>query len=376
MFSKVKSIMVSKKSVKKFVVSIFFICFYSILSAQAPFAKLDHWMDENTKDMGGRTILVIYKDGKIIYNKSVTDLSRRQKTVIKYVARKQGMEADLNAYTLNSQVMVASSSKWYSAALVMTFVDEGKLRLTDTVGTWLPVMSAHGKGGITIGECLSHLTAIKEPPLKELLKDMKNISSMDQAIELIASLPMEGEPGKSFHYSNAGLQIAGAVIEKISGKSFEELFAERIAVPLGMKNTDFGRKKVALPAGGARSTTEDYLAFLTMILNKGSFGGKQILTEHSVNEMQINRVGPEVKIDFSPAEAKGLGYGYGEWVDKSEDEKPSEWATSPGLFGSFPWIENEKHYCAFLMTFYLKNAGRNERYIGLKHLVDETISGL
>ena len=362
--------------VKKFVVFIVFVGLSGILSAQAPFAKLDHWMDENTKDIGGRAILVICKDGKIIYNKSVLDMSRRQKTIVKYVARKQGLEADLNEYDLNSRVMVASSSKWYSAALVMTFVDEGKLRLSDTVGTWLPILSTHGKGRITIGECLSHLTGIKEPPLKELLKDMKNINSMDQAIQLIASLPMEGEPGKSFHYSNAGLQIAGAVIEKISGKSFEELFAERIAFPLGMKNTDFGRKNVALPAGGALSTTEDYLSFLTMILNKGSFGEKQILTSQSVNEMQINRIGPDVKIEYSPAEARGLGYGYGEWVDTAEDGKPSEWATSPGLFGSFPWIENEKHYCAFLMTFYLKNEGRNERYIGLKHLVDESVNGL
>ena len=92
--------------------------------------------------------------------------------------------------------------------------------------------------------------------------------------------------------------------------------------------------------------------------------------------MEINRVGNDVKIDYSPAEAKGLGYGYGEWVDLSGMENQVVWATSPGLFGSFPWIENEKHYCAFLMTFYLKNDGRNERYIGLKHLVDETVSGL
>jgi CubicO group peptidase (beta-lactamase class C family) len=206
---------------------------------------------------------------------------------------------------------------------------------------------------------------------------MKNINSMDQAIQLIATLPMEGEPGKTFHYSSVGLQIAGAVMEKISGKSFEELFAVRIAVPLGMKNTDFGRKNVALPAGGAFSTTEDYLSFLTMILHKGNIEGKQILTENSVNEMEINRVGPDVKIEYSPAEAKGLGYGYGEWVDVTTGAgKQSEWATSPGLFGSFPWVENEKHYCAFLMTFYLKNEGRNGRYIGLKHLVDESLSGL
>lgn len=131
-----------------------------------------------------------------------------------------------------------------------------------------------------------------------------------------------------------------------------------------------------MPAGGSRSTTEDYIAFLMMILNKGSYGGKQILAEQSVNEMQINRVGPDVKIIFSPSEAKGLGYGYGEWVDMTDKGKPSSWATSPGLFGSFPWIENEKHYCAFLMTFYLKMEGRNELYIGLKHLVDESVSGL
>jgi CubicO group peptidase (beta-lactamase class C family) len=368
--------MILKEHLKKFVVFIFFTSLCGWLSAQTSIAKLDHWMDENTRDMGGRALLVIYKDGKIVYNKSVQDMTRRQKTVTKYVDKKLGSETNLDAYTLNSQVMVASSSKWYSAALVMTFVDEGKLRLDDTVGTWLPVLSAHGKGSITMSECLSHLTAIKEPPFKKQLKEMKIIGTMDQAIELISTLPMEGEPGKSFHYSSVGLQIAGAVIEKISGKSFEELFAERIAVPLGMKNTDFGRRTVALPAGGARSTTEDYLAFLTMILNKGSFGGKQILTEQSVNAMQINRIGPDVKIEYSPAEAKGLGYGYGEWVDRSEDGKPSEWATSPGLFGSFPWIENEKHYCAFLMTFYLKNEGRNERYIGLKRLVDDSVNGL
>jgi CubicO group peptidase (beta-lactamase class C family) len=362
---------------KNLVIFLFFVSLSGVLSAQSQFAKLDDWMEVNTKDMGGRAILVIYKDGKIIYNKSVLDLSRRQKSMNTYMAKKQELEADLNAYTLNSRMMVASCSKWYSAALVMTFVDEGKLRLSDTVGTWLPVLSFHGKGNITIGECLSHMTGIKEPPLKERLKEMKNISSMDQAIQDIAGLPMEGEPGKSFHYSNAGLQIAGAVIEKISGKTFDELFAERIAIPLGLKNTDFGNKKVVLPAGGARSTPGDYLTFLTMILDRGYFNGKQILTEKSVNEMEINRVGADVKIDYSPAEAKGLGYGYGEWVvNKSEAGKLRGWATSPGLFGSFPWIDNEKHYCAFLMTFYLQNKGRNDRYLGLKQLVDESITGL
>jgi CubicO group peptidase (beta-lactamase class C family) len=343
-------------------------------SAQSDFSKLDDWMEVNTKEMGGRAILVIYKNGNIIYNKSVSDMNHRQRTMNKYVAKKQGKEVNLDEYSMDSRQLVASCSKWFSAALVMTFIDEGKLHLTDTVGTWLSILSAYGKGNITIGECLSHLTGIKAPPIKESIREMKNIHSMDQAIEEIANMPMEGDPGKIFHYSNVGLQMAGAVIEKISGQSFETLFAERIAKPLDMKNTDFGNKDVAFPAGGASSTPEDYLTFLTMILQKGNFKGKQILREESVNGMEVNRIVSDVNIGYAPAEAAGLGYGYGEWVLKnSESGVPSKWVTSPGLFGSFPWVDNEHQYCAFLMTFYLNNKGRHNRYFELKQLVDESI---
>lgn len=353
---------------------LFFIGFSLSGRAQSSFARLDDWMDANAKAMGGRTILVVYKDGKIIYNKSVSEMNQRQKSMNRYVAKKQGGEADLDPYTLDSKQMIASCSKWLSAALVMTFVDDGKLRLTDTVGLYLPALSRYGKGNITISECLSHLTGIKAPPLKESLKEMKKIKSMDQAIGEIAQLPMEGTPGKVFHYSNVGLQIAGAVIEKISGKSFEELFADRIARPLGLKNTDFGNRPVALPAGGASSTPEDYLNFLTMILNKGKLSGRQILTEESIREMEINRLGPDVKIAYSPAEAEGLGYGYGEWVVKvPESGKPGKWVTSPGLFGSFPWVDNEKQYCAFLMTFNLNFKDRHERYFAMKQILDESL---
>jgi len=335
--------------------------------AQNNFGKVDTWLNDHASEMGGRVVLVVYKDGKIVYNHAANDMNMRQKFVSRMVARKQGKKADLDDYASTSRAAIASCSKWLSAALVMTFVDEGKLKLTDTIGKYLPVLSQHGKGGITIGQCLSHQTGIKTPPLKESLQDMRQDNSMDDAIADIAALPMEGTPGKVFHYSNAGLQIAGAILEKISGKSFETLFAERIAHPLNMQHTDFGNAKVALPAGGAYSTPEDYLNFLTMIMNRGVFNGKRILSENSIAQMQINRITPDVKIAYSPAEAGGLGYGYGEWVF---DEHT---VSSPGLFGSFPWIDKDKKYAAFMMTFYLKNDGRQQRYKELKQLVDEAV---
>ena len=344
-------------------------------NAQSSFTRLDQWMCANTKAMGGRAILVVYKDGKIVYDKSVSEMNIRQKSMIEYVAKRQGRKPDLEKYTLDSRQMIASCSKWLSAALIMTFVDEGKLRLTDTVGLYLPRLSQYGKGNITISECLSHLTGIMAPPLKQSLKEMKKIRSMEQSIDEISLLPMEGIPGKVFHYSNVGLQIAGAVIEKISGKSFEELFAKRIAEPLGLKNTDYGNGPVALPAGGASSTPEDYLNFLSMVLNEGKYKGRQILRQETIREMEINRLGPDVKIAYSPAEAEGLGYGYGEWVAKdSEAGKPGKWVTSPGLFGSFPWVDNDKKYCAFLMTFDFNFKDRHERYFTMKQILDESLA--
>jgi CubicO group peptidase (beta-lactamase class C family) len=359
---------------KTFLLFIIGCLFTTAGNTQYDFKKVDDWMNDNTGKMGGRAILMVYKDGKIIHTKSVNDLNGMQKWAIKKVAEKQGKEANLQDYSTSTRQAIASCSKWFSAALVMTFVDEGKLNLTDTVGKFLPVFSQNGKGNITISECLSHLTGIEAPSIRESWGEMKDINSMDEAIEKIAAMPMEGQPGTVFHYSNAGMQIAGAVIEKISGESFETLFAERIAQPLDMKNTDFGKGKVALPAGGAYSTPEDYMHFVEMILNKGEYNGKRVLSEKSVDEMQVNRLDKNTKTGFSPAEAGDFGYGYGEWVmETSTLNNLTTAVTSPGLFGSFPWVDNKNQYCAFLMTMYIKSEGRNERYKALKALIDEAI---
>lgn len=352
---------------RKIVYLLLVMTWFGYARGQQKFSKVDSWINQNTPDMGGRLMLLVWKDGKVVYSYTQSDMSMRDKMIVKLMAKKQGKTADLSKYTASTRQPIASCSKWLSAALVMTFVDEGKLRLSDTVGKFLPVLSKNHKGAITISECLSHMTAIRSPELRESLADLREVSSMDEIIGKIAAYPMEGQPGKVFRYSNTGLQIAAAVLEKISGKSFETLFAERIAGPLNMKNTDFGHAKVALPAGGAISTPEDYTNFLVMILNKGMFEGKRILKESSIAQMQANRFSSDVNIAYSPAEAGGLGYGYGEWL------MGSGVLSSPGLFGSFPWVNNNEKYCAFLMANYLKTDARQEKYAELRKLVDEAI---
>ncbi|WP_316804572.1 serine hydrolase domain-containing protein [Pedobacter nototheniae] len=364
------------KSSNTKIIFLFALIFSFVLQAKAQqnTAKIDSWLSNHADEMGGRVYLLVYKNGKMVYNHGVSKMDIKNRTVVNYFAKLQGKAANLNEYTITTQQQIASCSKWLSAALVMTFVDEGKLKLTDTVGKFLPVLSKNGKGNITISDCLSHLTGIKSPGLKESLNEIKNLNNMDEAIEKIALLPVEGKPGKVFRYSNTGLQIAGAVIEKISGERFETLFSERIAKPLEMKNTDFGYGKVALPAGGASSTPNDYMNFMRMILNKGLFNGKRILSENSVAQMQVNRITADVKIAYAPGEAGNFGYGYGEWImEKGTDKNINGTVTSPGLFGTFPWVDNKNKTAGILMAFYLNNKGRNENYKEIKALVDEVL---
>ena len=356
-----------------------FLLIFQLAHAQTPFETLTTWMQKNIEPLGGRAVLLVYKNGEIVFSQSVNQLNKRQEIAAKISAVRQGIstETALQDFSPTTRLRIASSSKWLTAALAMTFIDEGKLRLQDTIGKFLPIMSKYGKGHIRVWHCLSHLTGIKQGGLRETLDDLKSIESMSESIEQIARLPMEGEPGLSFHYGNAGMQIIAGILEKIGGADFETLFAQRIAEPLEMKQTDFGKSGVPLAAGGAFSTPEDYMKLLMMLLNEGMYKDKRILSKAAINEMMKNRIRKDCLIAHRPEELGEWEYGFGAWVmDRMAADKRSLLLSSPGLFGSFPWIEINQNYCAFLLTMNMRTKGRKELYEELIRLTSEAVKKL
>lgn len=358
---------IHKSNCRKCSIVIGFMLIFQLSNGQ-DFSVVDNWLQDNIKNLGGRAILIVHHNGEIVYNQSVNELSKKQKIVGKIIGRKKGQSPSvaLQDFSNETKQPIASCSKWLSAALAMTFIDKGEMQLDDSVGKYLPILTQNGKGNITIEQCLSHLTGIKSGSLKEGIEEIRKSNSMEEAIHSIAQNPMEGLPGKTFRYSNVGLQIVAAIMEKISNKDFETLIKERIALPCEMKNTDFGHAKVPLAAGGAWSTTNDYMQFLVMLLQDGYYNGKQVLSKNSIAEMQINRLTEDVVIKHSPDEANSWGYGFGEWVMNNA-------VSSPGLFGSFPWINTQKKYAAFLFTLNLKSKGRQQRYTELRKMIDQII---
>jgi CubicO group peptidase (beta-lactamase class C family) len=102
------------------------------------------------------------------------------------------------------------------------------------------------------------------------------------------------------------------------------------------------------PSGGATSTADDYMKFLVMLLNKGTYAGKRILSEASVEQIMQIQTTPE-KIKFAPKAATGFNYALGSWVIEEQSGKPVALA-SPGLFGTWPMINVCRGYASILLV--------------------------
>ena len=322
---------------------------FQIIHAQYNFSQLDKVLASKKRVLGGNVSMLIYKDEKIIY------------------------EHNLGDYDKNTIEPIASCSKWFTAALVMTFVDEEKISVDDNIGKYLPEFSKGDKAKIKIKHCLSHTTGIKSEPITlASIIARKKFKTLSDEVNSFASEPMVGEPGHVFAYSTIGLNTAGRILEVISWKDFETLFQERIAKPLGMSNTTFIGKQACNPSGGATSTASDYIKFLSMILYKGNYNGKQILSEKSIELMQTSQT-TNAKVLYTPEGAENFEYAFGEWIQNKDKTGKSIVISSPGLFGTFPFIDLEKNYAAIVFVKNLKVRNRRENDAAIKLAVDQSI---
>ena len=321
--------------------------------AQYNFTQLDEVLMARQKQFGNKVITVIYKDGKTIYKKEIGE--------------------DFKA---DAAEPIGASSKWLTAALVLTYVDEGKLSLDDPVSQYLPIFTKYSKNYITIRHCLSELTGI-EPTQKKLEKLTRGRSeNLEEEVNSYASKKeILNNPGKDFNFGNMGYNIAGRVLEVINKKkTFSRLMTERIVKPLGMKKTSFMTDKGAeSPATGGVSTANDYLKFVAMLLEGGQLNGKRILSAASV-DLLLNLQTEGAAIKFVPQPVQGFGYTFGGWVQETDKNGKGMVVSSPGLFGTWPYIDKCRKYAAVIFTRQQAEQ-RKETYLPIIDEINEQIKG-
>ncbi len=317
--------------------------------AQYDFSGVDQLLARNQKLLGNNVVALVYKDGKVVYKK------------------------ELGEFNAKTQAPIASCSKWLTAALVMTFVEQGKLDLDDPVSKYIPSFGKYMKSYITIRHCLSHTTGMeKDGTTAGKLLERRKYESLEEEANALAAKEISNNPGKEFSYGNYGLNIAARVCEIVGKKVFERLMQERITRPLKMRLTSFANDNgnAPNPSAGAQSSANDYLNFLTMILNKGIFEGKKILSEESIAEMQKVQMA-ELPIKFSPKAAVGFEYGLGEWIQEKNADGIASVVSSPGFFGTWPYIDNCRKYAAILFVKSLLGEQKKDIALQFKELIEE-----
>lgn len=260
-------------------------------------------------------------------------------------------------YDSSTVVFIASAGKWLAAATIAAIVDEGKLNWNDKVKKWLPQFD-DVKGDATLAQLLSHTSGY--PDYQPDGNPIDIYQTLQSSVEHILPLKADTLPGTKFRYGGLSMQVAGRMAELATGKNWEVIFNEKIAKPLHMTATHFipvdsAGGHAPMLGGGARSTLDDYMNFLSMIYNNGVFHGKRILSADAIRIMQSDHV-INAKLSNGEFVERVRGskrkdvYGLGEWREEVDANNDAVLISSPSWAGAYPWIDKKNHLYGFFLT--------------------------
>src|SRR5688572_29378255 len=198
-------------------------------------AKLDQFFDrlaEKNKAMGS---LVIAKDGNVLYTRSI--------------GYSQINGAEKKRLTAASRFRIASITKTFTAVMILQLVEEGKLKLTDTLDKFFPQVPNAQK--ITILQILAHRSGIPNIRRDQATWKPGEPVTKDEMLALIVKGAPEFEPDTKSSYSNSGYFLLGHILEKLTGKPYCQALEERINSKIGLKDTYIATGRIDVNKGEA-----------------------------------------------------------------------------------------------------------------------------
>jgi CubicO group peptidase (beta-lactamase class C family) len=189
--------------------------------------------------------------------------------------------------TTDTKFRLASVSKQFCSMLVMQLVQEGKVKLDDTIIDHLPDYRRDTGERITLHHLMSHQSGLKD--FTSSFDYRGTISRLsfgkDDFIKLHCSGDLANEPGTIYNYCNAGYCILGRIIEKVTRKSFEQNLQERIFEPLGMQNSGFDLNQTIIEKRASGYTYGPFGLENAAYINMGSSPGASGALYSTVEDM-------------------------------------------------------------------------------------------
>jgi CubicO group peptidase (beta-lactamase class C family) len=268
--------------------------------------------------------------------------------------------------------LIASSSKMLVAGVLLRLQDEGLLDIEAPVADVVDWGSSNPQ--ITPAQLLSNSSGLiglfPEPGYRPYVCQYFPTGTLQDCAESIFTSPDDDGaitgPDVAFNYGGAQWQVAGAVAEAVSDKSWAELVNETYVQPCGVESLAFNNHFTQMGEGfnypvefnsdpstliatdnpnlegGAYITAPDYGQLLLMHLRNGLCGDEQVLSQEALDTMHADRIAAAYG---GSAGGAGTGYGMGWWVDRESGR-----ISDAGAYGTVPWLDLEDGYGAYLVV--------------------------
>jgi D-alanyl-D-alanine carboxypeptidase len=256
---------------------------------------------------------------------------------------------------------VGSITKQFTGAAIMLLEQRGLLSVDDPITRHLPDYPTHGHQ-ITIEHLLNHTSGIRSyTGIDGYMGNPVRLDvSTEELVEIFKNLPMDFAPGDAWLYNNSGYVLLGAIIEKVSGKSYEEFIADNIATPLELDSTFYGGPKL-IPSRAAGYAIDDRgnivnAGFISM--TQPHAAGSLLSTTRDLAEWHKALTGGEFIHDDSYArmtapadlnDGESYPYGYGLGIGQLRERRMI--AHGGGIHGFtcyVLWLPDEDIYVAVL----------------------------
>jgi CubicO group peptidase (beta-lactamase class C family) len=163
----------------------------------------------------------------------------------------------------NTKHRLGSITKQFTAMLILQFVAEGKLDLQAPITTYLTDYPKASGNIITTHHLLTHTSGIPNyTSFPTFMEDhSRNPYTPEEFVKTFADMELDFTPGEKFSYSNSGYFLLGVLIEKLSGKSYEQMLQDKIFIPLDMKDSGYDNHEDILKnrATGYEKVGRDYI---------------------------------------------------------------------------------------------------------------------
>lgn len=292
---------------------------------------------------------------------------------------------------LDTPICLFSASKAVTALLIHHLATEGALDLDKPVAHYLPEYGQNGKHRTTIQHLLTHRAGIAKPPRKT---PTNVLFEPDKILQLLYEAePMKPGRQQAYHAVSAGF-VLGTLIETVTGKNLNSYLDETVRQPMGMKYFTYGLdsqyepamnvatgvpstmlnyflqhavgtdlesvvqlsntpefRRIVIPAGNIYATAEETSRFFQMLLNRGSYAGKRVFDERTI-QRATTRTGKGARLDrslFLPLEFSA-GFMLGAPLLSVFGPGTTQAFGHLGFLSIYAWADRERELAGALLT--------------------------